>query len=78
MLQSVRKLDPIDQIENLQGTLLYLPGAVDPRSGGLQNEFLVALSERIGDDEMKWLERLGMAYIRAELPTWFYKVWLSL
>ena len=24
------------------------------------------------------MERLGMAYIRAELPSWFYKVWLSL
>ena len=28
--------------------------------------------------EMKQMERLGMAYIRAELPSWFYKVWLSL
>ena len=27
---------------------------------------------------MKLLEMLGMAYLRAELPPWFYKVWLSL
>ena len=27
---------------------------------------------------MKLLERFCMAYIRAELPTWYYKVWLSL
>ena len=38
----------------------------------------MALGERMGDHEMKLLERFGMAYIRAELPTWFNKVWLTI
>ena len=49
-----------------------------PGSGGIWNKFLVAMGERVDDNEMKQLVRLGMAYIRAELPTWFNKVWLSL
>ena len=49
-----------------------------PWSGGLQNKFLVALGERMENNEMKQLERMGMAYIRAKLPSRFDKVWLSL
>ena len=75
--QTVKKLSPIDQFKNLRGTLLSIPGAVAPGSGGLWNEFLLALGERMQDDEMKWLDGLGIAYIRAQLHTWFYKVWLS-
>ena len=30
------------------------------------------------NDKIKQMERLGMAYIREELPSWYYKVWLSL
>ena len=76
--RAVTKMSPMDQFKNLRGTLLSLSLAVAPGSGGLRNEFLVALGERMDNDEMKQLERLGMAYVRAELPSWFYKVWLSL
>ena len=74
---STLKISPIDDFDDLRGTLLSLPVAVAPGSGGLRNEFLVALGERMEDHEMKLLERFGMAYIRAELPTWFNRVWLT-
>ena len=44
----------------------------------MRNEYLVALAERLDDDEMRLLEVFGMAYVKSELPAWFYKVWLSL
>ena len=32
----------------------------------------------MSDDEMRLLETFVMAYVKTELPPWFYKVWLSL
>ena len=43
-------------------------------SGGLHNEFLVALGKRMDDEEVRLMERLNMAYNRAEIPAWFNKV----
>ena len=76
--RSVNLSVSIDRFHGLRGSLLALPAAVSPGSGGLRNEYLVALGERLEDEEIQLLERFSLAYIRTELPPWFYKVWLTL
>ena len=44
---------------------MALQSDVAPGSGGLRNEFLVALGERMSDEE-----DLGLAYTGPELPEW--------
>ena len=39
---------------------------------------LVDSGKRLEDEEIQLLERFSLAYIRTELPSWFYKVWLTL
>ena len=46
------KVSPVDRNKDLQRTLIALPAAVAPSSGGLRNGFLVALGERMDNDEM--------------------------
>ena len=58
--------------------IVFYPAAKVLGSGGLCNEFLMALAKRMEDHKMKLLERFCMTYIRTEVPTWYYKVWLSL
>ena len=74
----------VDQLEGLWHRLLCLPEEVAPGSGGLRNEFLVAVAEcvaqeRGGVDETKAevLPNFGLLYLHGALPPWFYKVWLT-
>ena len=50
---TVSKCQPIDSFSNLSESLLSLQPGVSPGSGGLQNEYLLALEERISDGEVK-------------------------
>ena len=68
----------IDSFRDLRGSLLSLDAGISPGSGGIKNEYLVALGERMEDEGIKLLEQFGMAYIAGELPAWMYLVWLSI
>ena len=75
---TVPKHKPIDSFVDLRANLLLLPLSVGPGSGALRNEYLVALGERMSNEEIKLLEKFGLAYTGSELPDWFYTVWLTL
>ena len=75
---SVSKLKPIDGFRELRQSLLSLNPGTAPGSGGLRNEFLTALGERMTSEELRKLEEFGLAYTAGELPNWFYVVWQSL
>ena len=36
---------------------------------------MVALGERMENDEIKLLEDFSLQYVAGELPSWFYAVW---
>ena len=59
---------PIDSFRDLRGSLLSLDAGVSPGSGGLRNEYLVALGERLDDEGLRLLEEFALAYIGGELP----------
>ena len=75
---SVPKVAPIESFRGLRETLLALEPGTSPGSGGMRPEYLVALGERMEDEEVEVLERFGMAYVSGDLPAWFYRLWLSL
>ena len=72
------KIKPIDSFKDLRTSLLSLNPGTAPGSGGLRNEYLTALGERMEDRELQLLENLGLAYSAGELPAWYYVVWQSL
>ena len=72
------KVAPLESFRGLRETLLALEPGTSPGSGGMRPEFLVALGERMEDEEVEVLERFGMAYVSGDLPAWFYRLWLSL
>ena len=76
--EAVPKIKPIDNFRCLRTSLLSLSPGTSPGSGGLRNEYLTALGERMEDGEIKLLEDMGLAYCSGELPAWFYGVWNSL
>ena len=76
--ESVSKLRPIDSFRNLRGSLLSLSPGTAAGAGGIRNEYLVALGERMEEQEIKLLEDFGMAYSAGELPSWFYRVFQTL
>ena len=50
---------PIDNFRSLRERLLSLNHGTAPGSGGLRNEYLTALGERMTDEEMRLLEEFG-------------------
>ena len=75
---TVAKIRPIDSFRNLRGSLLALNPGTAAGAGGIRNEYLIALGERMEDHEMKLFEEFGLAYSAGELPPWFYRVFQSL
>ena len=75
---SVPNLKPIDSFRNLRGSLLSLNPGTAAGAGGIRNEYLVALGEKLEDQELRHFEEFGLAYSAGELPGWFYKVWQTL
>ena len=75
---SVPKIKPIDSFKDLRTSLLSLNPGTAPGSGGLRNEYLTALGERMEDRELQLLEDLGLAYSAGELPAWYCVEWQSL
>ena len=75
---SVKKTKPIEKFRSLRDSFLALDPGIAPGSGGLRNEYLVALGERMTDEEILLMEEFGLAYTSGDLPEWFYVVWLSL
>ena len=74
---SVPKVSPIDSFTGLRQSLLALEPGKSPGSGGMRPEYLVALSERMEEEELRLLEEFGLAYTAGQLPGWFYRLWLS-
>ena len=56
---SVQLTRPIDSFRNLRESLISLNPGVAPGSGGLRNEYLSVLAERMNDEEIKLLEELS-------------------
>ena len=52
------------------------PGTA-PGAGGLRNEYLIALGERMESAEIKLFEQFGSDYTAGNLTTWFYVIWQS-
>ena len=79
MQTSVIKDSPVSNLRGLKQDLLNLKSrkGSSPGAGGCRPEFLVTLAETLQPDRMELLEEFGMYYLRAELPPWFYKVFLS-
>ena len=57
---SVTSINPIDSFRNLRESLLTLNHGTAPGSGGIRNEFLTVLGERMNDQQIKLLEDLGL------------------
>ena len=76
--ETVPNIKPIDSFKNMRRSLLSLNPGTAAGSGGLKNEYLIALGERMEESEIKLLEEFGLAYSSCELPSWFYKVWQTL
>ena len=78
MQDTVLKDIPVSNLSGLKDDLLNLKKrkGSSPGAGGCRPEFLVTLAETLQPDKMDLLEEFGMLYLRAELPPWFYKVFL--
>ena len=78
MQDTVIKDSPVSNLRGLKHDLLNLKNkkGSSPGAGGCRPEFLVALAETLQPEKMELLEGFGMLYLRAELPPWFYKVFL--
>ena len=60
---SVPKTKPIDSFRNIRDNFLTLDPGTAPGAGGLRNEYLYALGERMEDEEIKMMEELGLEYL---------------
>ena len=67
----------IDNLAGLRDSLLQLESGISPGTGGMKAEYLTVLAQRLDDGEMGLFEDFGMRYLRGELPSWFYPVWLT-
>ena len=77
MPPTVTKGQCVDSLHGLKDVLLGLEGGMSSGTGGLRPEYLTCLSEIWGEDDMGKLEEFGMRYLNGQLPTWWYKVWLT-
>ena len=75
---SVPKVRPIDSFRDIRDSFMSLDPGTAPGAGGLRNEYLHALGERLEDEEIKMMEELGLEYLSGSLPSWFYQVWLTM
>ena len=67
----------VDGFKGLREDLLGLEKGVAPGTGGLRNEYLNVLGERMTNVQMNLLEGFGLRYVRGELPEWFSICWLT-
>ena len=67
----------IDNLAGLRESILQLEPGISPGTGGMKAEFLIVLAQRLDDEEIGLLEDFGMRYLKGELPSWFYPVWLT-
>ena len=56
---------------------MELKRGVAPGTGGLRNEHLKVLAEKMSREQMYLVQNFAMRYVCGELPDWFYVVWLS-
>ena len=69
--------DPIPSLGGLREALSSLKDGIAPGSGGLRSEYLSLLGVEMNNHGMDLMEKFGMKYLRAQLPPWFYVVWLT-
>ena len=62
----------------MRGSLLALNPGTAAGAGGIKNEYLIALGEKMKEHELKLFEEFALAYSAGKLPHWFYKVFQSL
>jgi hypothetical protein len=74
---SVTRGQCIDSLHCLKDVLLGLEGGISAGTGGLRPEYLTCLAETWGKEDMAKLEEFGMRYLTGQLPTWWYRVWLT-
>ena len=73
----VEKKKCVDGLGGLRDDLKSLDRGVAPGCGGLRNEFLKVLADKMTQEQMQLMETFGVKYLGGELPEWFYCVWLS-
>ena len=76
--RSVKKGSPIESFRDLKSSLLTLSPGTAPGCGGLRNEFLTVLGDKFSAEDLAMLQKFGLAYMSGVLPSWFYRLWLSL
>ena len=73
----VEKRQCVEGLGGLREDLQNLERGVAPGCGGLRNEFLKVLADKMSAEQMQLLESFGVNYLNGELQDWFYCVWLS-
>ena len=76
---SVVKKRPVEHLRGLRTALesLKMKKGSSPGAGGCRGEFLITLAEVLVPDRMQLLEDFCLQYLQAELPPWFYRVFLT-
>ena len=75
--QSVTKGQCVDNLRGLRDLLVTLEGGVSSGTGGMRPEFLTCLAESWNQEKMSRLEDFGMRFLNGRLPSWWYKVWIT-
>ena len=74
---SVPRGQCVDSLHGIKDVLMGLEGGMSPGTGGLRPEYLTCLAEIWNQEDMAKLEEFGMRYLNGQLPTWWYRVWLT-
>ena len=74
---SVPRGQCVDSLYGIKDVLIGLEGGMSPGTGGLRPEYLTCLAEVWSQEDMAKLEEFGMRYLNGQLPTWWYRVWLT-
>ena len=76
-LPRVERGQCVEGFGGLREDLKGLEDGVAPGTGGLRNEYLKILADKMSGEQMQLMEAFGMKYVNGELPEWFYVVWMT-
>ena len=73
----MERVQCVEGFGGLREDLKGLEDGVAPGTGGLRNEYLKILADKMTGEQMLLLEAFVMKYVNGELPEWFYVVWMT-